>query len=58
MTKILIVEDDQNPLATLKYNLRNEGYNIVTAVDGTEALAVARREKPDLIILDIMLLGL
>jgi two-component system OmpR family response regulator len=55
MTKILIVEDDRNLLDTLKYNLRKEGYNAVAAVDGAEALDVARREKPDLIILDIML---
>lgn len=55
MTKILIVEDDRNLLDILKYNLQKEGYNTVTAVDGTEALDVARREKPDLIILDIML---
>ena len=53
--KILIVEDDRNLLDTLKYNLRKEGYAVVTAVDGAEALDVARREKPDLIILDIML---
>jgi two-component system, OmpR family, response regulator len=53
--KILIVEDDRNLLDTLKYNLRKEGYEVVTAVDGAEALDVARREKPDLIILDIML---
>jgi two-component system OmpR family response regulator len=53
--KILIVEDDRNLLDTLKYNLRKEGYNAVTAADGAEALDVARREKPDLIILDIML---
>jgi two-component system OmpR family response regulator len=55
MAKILIVEDDRNLLDTLKYNLRKEGYNAVAAVDGAEALDVARREKPDLIILDIML---
>jgi DNA-binding response OmpR family regulator len=55
MTKILIVEDDRNLLDTLKYNLLNEGYDIVTAVDGAEALDVARREKPALIVLDIML---
>jgi len=53
--KILIVEDDRNLLETLKYNLRREGYNVVTAVDGAEALEVARREAPDLIVLDIML---
>lgn len=55
MTKILIVEDDRNLLDTLKYNLRKEGYNVVAAFDGAEALDIARREKPDLIILDIML---
>jgi two-component system OmpR family response regulator len=53
--KILIVEDDRNLLDTLRYNLRNEGYEVVTATDGAEGLDVARREKPDLIILDIML---
>jgi two-component system OmpR family response regulator len=53
--KILIVEDDRNLLDTLKYNLRKEGYEVVTAADGAEALDVARRERPDLIILDIML---
>jgi two-component system OmpR family response regulator len=55
MAKILIVEDDRNLLSTLKYNLQKEGYATVTAVDGAEALDVARREKPDLILLDVML---
>jgi two-component system OmpR family response regulator len=55
MAKILIVEDDRNLLDTLKYNLGREGYSTVTAADGAEALEVARRERPDLIILDIML---
>jgi two-component system OmpR family response regulator len=53
--KILVVEDDRNLLDALKYNLRKDGYDVVTAVDGVEALDVARREKPDLIILDLML---
>ncbi len=53
--KILIVEDDRNLLDTLKYNLRKEGYDVIAAVDGAEALDIARREKPDLIILDLML---
>jgi two-component system OmpR family response regulator len=55
MAKIMIVEDDQNLLATLKYNIGKEGYGTVTAADGAEALDIARREKPDLIVLDIML---
>lgn len=53
--KILAVEDDPNLLETLKYNLRKESYDVVTATDGMQALEAARREKPDLIILDIML---
>jgi two-component system OmpR family response regulator len=53
--KILVVEDDRTLLNVLKYNLTKEGYSVVTAVDGVEALEVARRDKPDLIILDIML---
>ena len=54
-TKILIVEDDPNLLAALKYSVSKENYNVVTAVDGAEALEVARKEQPDLVILDIML---
>ncbi len=53
--KVLIVEDDPNLLETLGYNLRKESYDVVTAVDGEQALEAARREKPDLIILDLML---
>lgn len=53
--KILIVEDDRNLLDTIKYNLCKEGYEVVTAADGAKALETARAEKPDLIILDVML---
>jgi two-component system, OmpR family, response regulator len=53
--KVLVVEDDPNLLATLRYNLKKEGYSVVTASDGEQALEVARREWPGLIILDIML---
>src|SRR4030065_2865201 len=52
---ILIVEDDANLLETIKYNLRKEGYDVVTASDGEQAIEAARRGKPDLILLDIML---
>ncbi len=54
-TKILVVEDDRNLLAALEYNLQKESYDVVTAADGIEALESARREKPELIILDVML---
>jgi DNA-binding response OmpR family regulator len=53
--KVLVVEDDRNLLDTLAYNLQKEGYAVATAANGEEALAQARSEKPDLIILDIML---
>jgi two-component system OmpR family response regulator len=54
-SKILVVEDDLNLLTTLKYNLVKEGYDVITAVDGAGALETARREKPELIVLDVML---
>ena len=54
-SKILVVEDDKTLLDVLKYNLIKENYAVVTAVDGVHALEVARAEKPDLVILDIML---
>jgi two-component system OmpR family response regulator len=53
--KILAVEDDVNLLETIKYNLQKESYGVVTASDGEQALEIARKEKPDLLILDIML---
>jgi two-component system OmpR family response regulator len=53
--KILLVEDDRTLLDVLKYNLVKEGYNVVTATDGAQALEVARTQKPELIVLDIML---
>lgn len=53
--KVLIVEDDQTMLGVLKYNLLKEGYDVITAVDGVQAVEVARSEKPELIVLDIML---
>ncbi|MGD9115559.1 MAG: response regulator transcription factor [Dehalococcoidia bacterium] len=53
--KILVVEDDRNLLDTLNYNLGKEGYATVTAIDGAQALEVARKEKPDFVLLDIML---
>lgn len=53
--KILVVEDERTLLETLEYNLARQGYRVLTAADGRTALDIARRERPDLIILDIML---
>ncbi len=52
---IALVEDDPNLLDVLRFNLVREGYEVVVAHDGEEALAVARASRPDLMILDIML---
>jgi two-component system alkaline phosphatase synthesis response regulator PhoP len=53
--KILIVDDEPDILELLEYNLAREGYEILTAHDGEEGLKVAEQEKPDLILLDIMM---
>jgi DNA-binding response OmpR family regulator len=53
--KILVVDDEEVLLETMAYNLEQAGYQVITVSDGASALEAARREKPDLIILDIML---
>ena len=55
MTKILIVDDEAPIIDVLSYNLKQAHYQVVAAWDGEQALALARREQPDLIILDLML---
>ncbi len=55
--KVLVVEDDTTLLETLEYNLSHQGYEVVTAVNGRDALALARSSQPDLIVLDVMLPG-
>ncbi len=55
---VMVVEDDKNLLDTLRYNLNNEGYNVLAASDGNAAVEIARREKPNLIVLDVMLPGM
>ncbi len=53
--KILVVDDELTLQETVSYHLKKQGYEVITAPDGEEALHQARQEKPDLIILDIML---
>lgn len=55
--KILVVEDEVTLSETLVYNLERQGYDVVAAMDGHEALRLARSQKPDLILLDLMLPG-
>lgn len=55
MNRILVVEDDSTLLEMLKYNLIRQGYDVLVADDGRTGLQLARIEKPNLIILDVML---
>lgn len=55
--KILVIDDDQDLVRALGTRLRAEGYGFVAAGDGVMAIAAARREHPDLIILDLGLPG-
>lgn len=57
MQKILIIEDEPNIRELVLYNLNQNGYEGLAAEDGIQGLAMARGEKPDLILLDIMLPG-
>ncbi len=52
-TKILLVDDDARLRPILKYRLEQEGYHVMTTGSGEEALMFARRERPDLVLLDI-----
>jgi DNA-binding response OmpR family regulator len=53
--RILVVDDEPDTIELISFNLRNAGYEIVTAEDGAEALKKARASAPELIILDLML---
>ena len=52
---VLIVEDEENILEAIRYNLEHEGYRVLAAQDGEEGLNLTRQDSPDLVLLDIML---
>ena len=56
--KILVVDDEKLLVKGIKFNLENEGYQVLTAYDGATAVELARQETLDLIILDLMMPGL
>jgi len=53
--KILLVDDEQDIIEFLGYNLTKEGYDVATTTNGKEAMKIAKKIKPDLIILDVMM---
>jgi DNA-binding response OmpR family regulator len=55
MSKILIIDDDLDILKLLRFKLSQDGHKVVTAIDAYNGIQSARNEKPDIIILDIML---
>jgi two-component system, OmpR family, alkaline phosphatase synthesis response regulator PhoP len=57
-SKILLVEDEENIRELVKFNLQQEGFSIIEVADGISAVEAALREKPELIILDLMLPGM
>lgn len=56
--KVLLVDDEPDIVELLKYNLEREGYQVSTALNGRDALKVAKADRPDLIVLDIMMPGM
>ncbi|HLF76117.1 MAG TPA: response regulator transcription factor [Dehalococcoidia bacterium] len=52
---VLVVDDEPTLVATVKYNLERDGYQVLTAGDGEQAMSLARSRRPDLVILDLML---
>ena len=57
MHKILIADDEPNILISLEYLMKREGYEVVVARDGDEAMSAIRRERPALVLLDVMMPG-
>ena len=55
MSKILVVDDEKDVVELLKFLLEKDGFSVVTAYNGREALEVAGDQKPDLILLDVMM---
>lgn len=58
MRTVLVVDDEPSIVTLLKFNLEQAGYNVLTAEDGRKGLDTALKEKPDLIVLDLMLPGM
>jgi len=53
--KILLVDDEEDILNFLSYNLKKEGYEVYTALNGHDGISIAKKTKPDLIVLDVMM---
>lgn len=57
-TRVLIADDEPNIVVSLSFMMKREGYDVLVARDGTEALETIRRERPSLVLLDAMMPGM
>ena len=55
MKKILVVDDEALLVKGIRFNLQNDGYEVITGCDGVEAVELARSQSPDLVVLDVMM---
>jgi len=58
LKNVLVIEDEPTLVATLRYNLEREGHKVLTATDGEAGLSLARSQRPDVVLLDLMLPGM
>ena len=56
--KILVVDDEALLVKGIRFNLQNEGYEVITGSDGLDAVRLVREQSPDLVVLDVMMPGL
>jgi len=56
--KILVVDDEQDLVKLIRYHLEKDGYQVLSAYNGEDALFLSRKERPELLILDLMLPGM
>jgi two-component system alkaline phosphatase synthesis response regulator PhoP len=56
--KVLVVDDEEHIVELLKFNLTNSGYKVLTAYNGLDAIEIANKEIPDLVLLDLMIPGM
>ena len=56
--KVAVIEDDRDINELIAYNLQKEGYNVIRSLDGGQGLFLIQKERPDLVLLDLMLPGM
>jgi len=55
---ILVIDDEKDLIELVRYNLENDGFDVIAATDGQSGLDVVKKHRPDLVVLDLMMPGL